>query len=87
MPRLSDLPLAEAEGPVNSVAFRPDGAILAAGYGGVRGGLGGGGVVLFDVARAPAVDQPLAGVGVPVSSVAFHPTARCWPRGTKPSFA
>ena len=47
--RLFDVPLAVPEGTVLSVAFNPEGTILAAGYalGGVR--RGGGGVVLWDV--------------------------------------
>ncbi len=48
--RLQGQPMAVAEGFVASVAFSPDGTILAAAYSSKLGG-GGGGVVLWDATR------------------------------------
>ena len=61
------------EGDVSSVAFSPDGKTLAAGYGGV----GGGGVVLWDVAaRQRLAEEPLPVKEGNVESVAFSPDGK-----------
>jgi len=63
------------EGDVRSVAFSPDGKTLAAGYGGVGGGVGG--AVLWDVAaRKRLSDDPLAVKEGGVWSVAFSPDGK-----------
>ena len=63
---------------VRSLAFSPDGNILAAGYdAGVIGGARQGGVLLWDVPRRSRfVAQPLATTEGSVSSVAFTPDGK-----------
>ena len=57
------------------MAFSPDGKTLAAGYGGVGGGVGG--VVLWDAAgRKRLADEPLAVKEGDVTSVAFSPDGK-----------
>jgi WD40 repeat protein len=75
--RLAPEPLAAGEGYVTSVAFNPNGTTLAAGYGGVGGLFGGGGVLLWDVARrARLLAQPLAVAEGDVESVAYSPDGK-----------
>ena len=71
--RLLAQPLAVPEGFAASVAFSPDGKILAAGYSSKLGG-GGGGVVLWDATRLCRFqDQPLVVTEGRVAGVAFSP--------------
>jgi WD40 repeat protein len=76
--RLSDDPLPVKEGFVRSVAFSPDRKTIAAGYGVVVVGVGGGGgVVLWDVAtRERLSDDPLPVKEGLVRSVAFSPDGK-----------
>jgi WD40 repeat protein len=70
--RLTDEPLPVKEGKVRSVAFSPDGEILAAEFDGPRAG-----VVLWDVAiRRRLADQPLAVEDGRVWSVSFSPDGK-----------
>jgi WD40 repeat protein len=75
--RLADKPLPVPEGNVHRVAFSPDGKILAAGCGGFSAGVGGGGVVLWDLGRrARLADRPLALAEEEVRGVAFSPDGK-----------
>ena len=75
--RLADDPLPVKEGYVSGVAFSPDGKTIAAGYGGGVGGVGVGGVVLWDVAaRKRLADDPLPVKEGYVSGVAFSPDGK-----------
>ncbi len=70
------------EGPVESVAFSPDGSTLAAGYG--RSNFGpAGGVVLWDVGRRQRLaDQPWPWLRAGFPAWPSVPTARPWPPAT-----
>ena len=81
--RLAAAPLSVKEGDVESMAFSPDGKTLAAGYRGFPVGrgnnarLGGGGVVLWDVAaRRRLAQDPLPVKEGYVGSVAFSPDGK-----------
>jgi len=72
--RLTDAPLPVKEGRVTGVAFSPDGKTIAAGYAYPNSGgvVGGGGVVLWDVAaRKRLADDPLPVKEDNVTGVAF----------------
>jgi hypothetical protein len=74
--RLDDKPLSVSGGDVSSVAFSPDGKIIAAGHHKLGGGVLPG-VVLWDVAtRKRLADDPLPVSGGDVSSVAFSPDGK-----------
>jgi WD40 repeat protein len=73
--RLTNIPLAVAEGGVVGVAFSPDGKTLAAGY--RWRASGGSGVVLWDMARrARLAEKPLAVAEGSIASVAFSPDGK-----------
>jgi WD40 repeat protein len=78
--RVVDKPLPVKEGGVTSVAFSPDGQTIAAGYNFDTDailGIGGGGVVLWDVAtRERLVGGPLPVKEGKVRSVAFSPDGK-----------
>ncbi len=75
--RLADDPLPVKEGYVTGVAFSADGKTIAAGYGVVVDILGGGGVVVWDVAaRKRLADDPLPVKEGYVTGVAFSPDGK-----------
>ncbi len=84
--RLADQPLAVAEGDVTTVAFSPDGKVLAAGFDGHPRYDHNGGVVLWDTMRRSRLpDQPLVVDQGRVSSVAFSPDGKTLAAGYESS--
>ena len=84
--RLPDQPLAVAEGDVTTVAFSPDGKVLATGFNGHPRYGHNGGVVLWDTTRRSRLpDQPLVVDKGLVSSVAFSPDGKTLAAGYESS--